>query len=384
MSSHGFKDRKGKRLPSFMEEVTRQGFERTVVDMLERRSWTPASQAKYETSMLQEAENYAIYNPEKIDLSVSITAEFAFSGAFTAPAFHWFLSWGFDKVNFAKHHSVSEKVLNGFDDKGNSALFYCHAEHYQSGWSHHRSCMLMLLDDVRFLALDFPLIPAYEGGVMSLGLPAKKIEAVVKRSGACTRINAVKLKKTVNSTRFGVSILHMVCDDILVDGVPPVSLIRAIRAHPEFRSINHVANPDHSRESVGSAPMHQIRKESCVAASLRKAHTAKRVKVIEALLERHPRGDRSLDFRLKPGGNLVGMAQDSLEGSKQEKISGFRARMVSLMAKRAVEDSSCTSKHALKKPSGSRVVLKTITKSRGHRLRKKTSKRLRRKTSTGL
>mmetsp|Transcript_71954 Transcript_71954/g.112660 ORF Transcript_71954/g.112660 Transcript_71954/m.112660 type:complete len:383 (-) Transcript_71954:143-1291(-) len=381
MSSRVCKDRKGKRLPKLAEEIEKHGFEQTVVTMLERRGWTPSSQSQYEASMLQEAEQYFQDNAADIDLSVSLTAEFAFSGSFTAPALHWFLSWGVDTINFVKHHSVTEKVLNGLDDKGNSALFYCHSEHFQAGWSFHRSSMLALLDDTRFLALDFPLIPAYGGGVTPLSLPARKVENIVKRSQACKRLNAAKLKKTINSTRDGVSILHMVCDEVLVEGVPPASLIKAIRSHSQFRLINHIADFDNSRGGTGNSRTHQIRKESCVAAALRKTHTAKRAKLVEALLERHPSRDHSLDFRLKPGKSLAGMAQDSLDGMKQEKFSGFRARMISMMAKRAMQDTRHASKQAKKASGVVYSVLKTITKSRGKRMRKKTKKRLRTKTS---
>merc|ERR1712176_80770 len=151
--------------------------------------------------------------------------------------------------------------------------------------------------------------------------------------------NARKLQQTVNSTRHGVSILHMVCAGILVDAPSP-ALIRLIRSHPDFHAINHVAKPD------GRGGMHprDIKKESCVAVALRNRYTKKLEKIVEALLERHPSGDHHLDFHLKPDKSLTGMAQDSLEGTKEDKFSGFRARVISLMARRATEDAAFVAK----------------------------------------
>lgn len=380
MAEHGFVDRKGKPLPSFEQGINKHGFEQYVANLLEESRWIAIGGGKYEDHMLRQAEQFMIKNPSAVDLSKLITGKFPFSGSFVAPAFHWFLTWGTPRINSAnlvKHPTVTENVLNALDDKGNSALFYCHREHYQAGWMFNQPGMLMLLEDPRFVALDFPVIPAYGGGVTPLNLHTKLVEAVLKRNiGLNGSRGAKKLQQTVNSTRDGVSMLHMACDEILVQGVAPPSLIRLIRSHPEFQAINHIAEPD-ERGGAGNTRAHHIRKESCVAAALRKDYSKKRAKVVEAVLERHPSKNKSRDFRLKPDRSLAGMAQESLDAGEprkgMSKDNGWRARILSFMARRAVEDADVggprrTMKTArgarsmLKRPAGSPSVMKTIAK----------------------
>lgn len=356
----GFVDSAGKSAATFEEEVKQCGFEKFVVCLLQQSSVAAASGGKdgeegeYEEYMLRQAEQYYWKNPTKVDLGKLITGRFSISGSFRAPAFHWFLTWNTVKFNFTKHPSVTDAVLNALDNRGNSALFYCHSEHYQSGWSFNRHHLLNLLDDKRFVAVDFPLLPAYGGGVQSLDLPVKAVEALLKRNIASTGLIFANLRQTVNTTRGGVTLLHMVCDEILVDGIAPPTLISLIRSHPEFQGINHIAQPQSINPNGGSekSNSHNIGKESCVAAVLRKSYNKKRVKVVEALLSRHSSGDRSRDFRSKPDRKLTSMAQDSLDKEAKVKDNGFRARIVAIMARRAVEDASPPqAKSALQRPA---------------------------------
>lgn len=346
MAIVGFVDSKGKPAPTFEQEVKARGFENFVVELLVDSSWTAirggktGQEGEYEEFMLHKAEQHYATHPETVNLAKLVTGKFAFSGNLRAPAFHWFLTWKTAKFNFTKHPSVTESVLNALDSKGNSALFYCHREHYQSGWTFNRHRMLNLLEDSRFLPVDFPVISAYGGGIEKLALPSKAVEALVKRNAALKGAANAAVRQTVNSTRSGVSLLHMVCDEILLDSIASPALISSIRNHPDFENINHVAQPDVANRSggAGNSKSHHLERESCVAAVLRKSYNKKRARIVEAVMARSSRGKKGRHFHLKPDKSLTGMAQDSLDKEAKVKDNGFRARIVALMAKRAVED----------------------------------------------
>ena len=143
---------------------------------------------------------------------------------------------------------MTSKVINALDNKGNSALYYCHDEHYEQGWIFGQDIMKQLISDERFCAVDFPLMPTYGGGQDPLHLPGRKVLALLKRNLALPKRQAAKkLRATVNSIREGCSLLHMVCDGILIEPTRCVVEIHAALTGEHVASL-----PASGDEVVGS------------------------------------------------------------------------------------------------------------------------------------
>eukprot|EP00931_Biecheleriopsis_adriatica_P101353 TRINITY_DN76507_c0_g1_i1.p1 TRINITY_DN76507_c0_g1~~TRINITY_DN76507_c0_g1_i1.p1 ORF type:complete len:504 (+),score=101.48 TRINITY_DN76507_c0_g1_i1:63-1574(+) len=427
----GFLDMQDKPAPSFEQEIKKRGFETFVVNMIESLGWAAfgggadGDDGDYESHMLQKAEQYMKRHKNKVNLAKIVTGKFNFSGSYRAPALHWFLTCCWEEnLRLLKHPSVTSEVINALDNKGNSALYYCHSEHYQAGWSFDRCTMEELISDTRFCAVDFPVIPSYGGGQEALDLPGGKVLSLLKRNLALPATPKThKLRSTINSTRQGCSILHMICDEILIErdkctveihaaltgkwvatlkvggdetvmdlkmqkmmfgekttrgkfdfdtptkfvnskgavleegdkietinskdpaqqsasakrspstssgdgnnnkamqvftaivscdstNAVPASLVKIIRSHPEFKCINHVAEGD-DRGGFGNETSHQIQRETCLEAVLRKVHSPARAKVVEELLKKHPSGDVSLDIHVTDGNALAALAEDN-------------------------------------------------------------------------
>ncbi|CAE8639509.1 unnamed protein product [Polarella glacialis] len=375
MPGPGLVDHTGKPFPSFEEGIKKNGFEKFVVSLLESASWAALNNnnhnnnsnnnnnnGEHEGDMLNQAWQYMRMYPNKVDLGKVVTGEFVFSSAgiplldrtFRAPAFHWFLPWGTQaKINFVNHPSVTQSVINALDNKGNSALFYCHVGHYQAGCKSDSSALRSLLADPRFLCLEFPRF-----GVPDSFWDARKVEVLIRRNMALSSraAHAKKSKAMVNSNHGGCSLLHNICDESLLRGTAPVSLIRLLRSHPEFRAINHVASG-----GLRFPSSDHIYVPTCVAAVLFKSYTIARAKLVEALLEPHASGDESRDFRIRKWHSLAEIA----------KTSGYPRKIISLITARSDNSSNNRAAAVLAKPrvrtgpmkrSAAAVAKKTIAK----------------------
>lgn len=322
-----FLDMDGNPVPTFEEEIKSKGYEEFVLELLQEGSWcafgggADGDDGDYEAEMLEKAEEFFLTNPRKVNLAKIVKGKFNFSDSFRAPAFHAFLQWYVERAKFIKHPTVTAKVLNTLDNKGRSALWYCHDEHYQAGFNLAHECIEDLVSDKRFCCLDFPLFQGFGGGFLEFDLPAKKAEALVRRNIALDpRLPyAKRVKNTVNAGYFGVSFLHSVCEELIVKGgTAPKSLIRLIRSHPQFKDINRIAKHKDDTDDMYEG----LESSSCVAAVLRKPFSPARAEVVKALLEPHPSGDARRNFKARASEDLPALASSN----------GYPAAIVALLA----------------------------------------------------